>query len=68
MYILLETQTNETMSIVPPVAYEDRNQAESAFHSALSAAAVSSVRVHAVTLLDEHGNTIKREFYEHGQE
>ena len=66
MYILHEMQTtgNQT-ALVPAQTFTDKNQAESAYHQALAAAAVSSVPVHAVVLLDEHGNTVRREYYEH---
>lgn len=66
MYILQEIQTNgSTTALVPARTYTDKNEAESAYHTALAAAAVSAVNVHTVLLFDEHGNTIKREFYEH---
>lgn len=40
-YIILETQTNNgTTAIVPPVAFTDRNEAESRYHSVLASAAV----------------------------
>ena len=69
MYILHEMQTTANgTALVPPQTFSDRNQAESAYHTALAAAAVSSVAVHTVVLMDEHGNSIKREFYEHGAE
>ena len=68
MYILQEIQTTGSQTVlVPAQTFADRNQAESAYHSVLAAAAVSSVEVHAVVLLDEHGNTVRREFYEHKQ-
>lgn len=63
----MQTTTNGT-ALVPTQTFSDRNQAESAYHTALAAAAVSSVTVHTVVLMDEHGNSIKREFYEHGAE
>lgn len=66
MYILQEIQTtNNNTALVPATTYTDKHEAESAFHMALGAAAVSSVTVHAVVLLDEHGNVVRREFYEH---
>lgn len=66
MYILLEIQTNDgTTALLPALTYTDSNQAESAFYQKLSYAAVSEVDVHTVILMDEHGNTLKREFYEH---
>lgn len=69
MYILHEMQTtgNQT-ALVPAKTFTDLNEAESAFHMTLGAAAISSVPVHAVVLMDEHGNTLLREFYEHAAE
>lgn len=65
-YILHEMQTTASgTALVPAQTFTDRLQAESAFHLALASAAVSSVAVHTVVLLDEHGNTVAREFYEH---
>ena len=66
MFILHEMQTTANgTALVPAQTFADKNQAESAYHSVLAAAAVSSVTVHAVVLMDEHGNTVKRDFYEH---
>lgn len=66
MIIIQEIQTNETQSALTPTAtFTDRNQAEARYHTILAAAAVSSVEVHTVIMYDEHGNTIKRDFYEH---
>ena len=66
MYILQEIQTtNGNVALVPAQTFTDKGQAESAYHTALAAAAVSAVNVHTVMLYDEHGNVIKREFYEH---
>lgn len=66
MYILQEIQTtNGNSALVPAQTFADKNAAESAFHMALGSAAISNVTVHAVVLLDEHGNVVRREFYEH---
>lgn len=66
MYIILEMQTNgDTTALVPPVTYKDMNQADSAYYQKLAAAAVSSVPVHTITMLDEHGRSIRSDFYEH---
>lgn len=66
MYIIQEMQTSGSQTaLVPALTYADRNQAESAYHAALAAAAISSVPVHAVLMYDEHGSTIKRDYYEH---
>lgn len=66
MFILQEIQTtNGNSALVPAQTYNDKHEAESAFHMALAAAAISNVAVHAVVLIDEHGNVVRREFYEH---
>ena len=69
MYIIQEIQTTGGQTaLLPAVTYADRNEAESAFHLKLGSAAVSSVGVHTVLLFDEHGNVIRREYYEHAAE
>lgn len=66
MYIIQEMQTtNNQTALAPALTYTDKNQAESAYHTALAAAAVSAVQVHTVLMFDEHGNTLKRDYYEH---
>ena len=66
MFIVIELQTNEnnkTANIV--TAYTDRAEAESKFHTILSAAATSQVPTHAAVMLDERGNLEKSEYYRH---
>lgn len=66
MIIIQEIQTNgQQTALTPAATYTDKNQAEARFHTILAAAAVSSVEVHTVIMYDEHGNVIKREYYEH---
>ena len=66
MFILLEIQTeNRQTAILPALTYTDSNEADSAYYTKKAAAAISSVDVHTVILLDEHGNIIRRGFYEH---
>ena len=66
MYIIQEIQTtgNQT-NLLPAITKTNRDEADSAYHSILASAAISSVTVHTVVMLDEHGNTVRREFYEH---
>ena len=69
MYILVEMQTNNGQTaVVTPVVYENRLEAESVYHQKLAAAAISSVQIHSVAMLDDHGGTIKRDYYEHIEE
>ena len=66
MLILLEIQTeNGSTALLPALTYTDSNEADSAYYTKKAAAAISSVDVHTVILLDEHGNIIKHGFYEH---
>ena len=64
MYIVLELQTTEeqTSSIVN--AYNNEGIAHQAYYTALAAAAVSSIPIHSVVLLNEKGVVEKRDFYE----
>lgn len=68
-YIIIEMQTNNGVTaVVPPVSYANENQAEAAYHTALAAAAVSSVQEHAVSMLKDSGELVKKECYYHFNE
>ena len=62
-YIVIEMQNGVVGSNV--WVYEDRNTAESKYHSVLSFAAVSSVENHAAVLLTEDGVSIAHASYKH---
>lgn len=66
-YIVLEVQTNAdgTVGVVPPAHYLDSDQAESAYHSALAAAAISDLPRHSVSLLTTDGNLQESRCYTH---
>ena len=68
MFILIELQTSNGVTANIVTAFEDKLQAESAYHSVLASAATSQVWIHAAVLLDEKGNLLKREFYRHRPE
>lgn len=66
MYIIQEIQTNGGQTaLLPAITKADKNEMESAYHSILASAAISAAEVHTVVVFDEHGNTVKREYYEH---
>ena len=66
MFTVIELQTTDDVTtVVPPVTYEDRGAALSKFHTVLSFAAVSQVRYHTCMVVDEKGQYIARECYEH---
>ena len=67
MFILIEMQTTGEQTAIPPIVTKtDRNEAEAEFHRLCSIAAVSSVPIHTVMMVDEYGNTQRAEHYTHG--
>lgn len=66
MIIVQEIQTNNGQTaLLPPRTFADRLAADSAFHSMLAAAAISTVNIHTVMMFDELGVVLRREYYEH---
>lgn len=66
MYLVIEIQTNKDGTVGNFVwAYVDLLQAEAKYHAVLSAAAVSSLPMHSVVILDNAGSRIKGECYTH---
>lgn len=70
MYTILEQQTTKDgATAYPPLEQRlDRNEAESVFHSKIAYAAISSVYVHAVSLLADDGRLIESKCYIHDEE
>ena len=68
-YVVIETQTtNEgVMNALPPVVKTTRDEAEQEYHSKLSYAAVLSVDIHSVSMLNAEGKLMKSECYKHNQ-
>lgn len=66
-YIILEIQKSQdgTVAIAPVITRDTFFEAQSAFHSCLASAAVSSVAVHTVVLLNDVGQTIGMESFNH---
>lgn len=65
MYIVAEFQsTGDTVAILT-YTYTESNLAEQKYHEILSAAAVSSVPLHAASMMNEYGCVAKNEFYTH---
>lgn len=66
MYIILEMQTSNGATAVPPLITRDGWQAaESEFHRLCSIAAVSSVPIHTIVMLNEYGERLAAQYYEH---
>lgn len=69
MFIVLETQTYNDGTVGTIIDnFEERNAAESKYHTVLAAAAVSTVPLHTAFMLTDEGYTIKSECYRHEHE
>ena len=68
MFIVIELQTNADGSVSNLVwAFSSKEQAFSKYHAILSAAAVSTLPVHAAVILDNKGLQIAAQAFEHGE-
>lgn len=68
MFVVIELQQyNDTLQHIV-TTHAALAEAESKFHTVLSAAAVSAVPVHSAVLLSGSGNVIKSESYRHGED
>ena len=63
-YVVLEMQTTDedvTSTIVN--VYDTRETAESAYHTVLASAALTTLKLHTAVLLDTEGLVLSRESY-----
>lgn len=67
MFVVLEIQASDKVATLVN-SYEDRNAAESKYHTILGAAAISTVPIHSAVLMTDTGKTLKAEHYEHAEE
>ena len=67
MFIIMEIQTNNGIAaIVTPIqTAQTQNEAFSNYHSILAVAATSNVECHTAMILNERGEFIARESFEH---
>lgn len=66
-YVVLESQTTNGTTSVLTTTKANINEAENAYHTILAAAAISQVEVHSAALLNERGQLIKYECFDHTQ-
>ena len=66
-YVIIENQTSDSSAVIVNT-FDNYTQAEQDYHTKLASAAVSNVPVHAVTMLNERGQLIKYECYDHREE
>lgn len=64
MYLVVEIQTAGGKISTLNYQFDALNLAEQKYYSILSAAAVSSLDVHAAMIMDNKGTVIKNEFYD----
>ena len=65
-YIILELQTNADGTVGTLVTTADTyNEAKSAYHQKLAYAAISSVHIHAVVIMNSDGVVSDQESYRH---
>ena len=68
-YLVMEIQTNADGSVGNIVtAYDDRNEAESAYHGILASAALSALPCHAAIISTNEANVLMGARYKHGEE
>lgn len=66
--IIIEIQhSNDGSTAVLHEVQADLNVAEQTYHNKLAYAAVSSVNVHSVVMMDDYGGKVKGETYYHGE-
>ena len=67
MYVAVEIKKKTDGSMeVSTFKKETEDLGKQAFHSIMASAAVSTNPVHTGILLDEYGNTLRKETYKHG--
>lgn len=68
-YFILEIQkqTEDQYATLPVQMADTKEQAESIFYGILQYAAISTIPVHSVVILDESGFPIRHESYRHEQ-
>ena len=67
-YIVIELQTNGNSTANLVTTHDTREAAESKYHTILAAAAVSSVEIHAATILTPDGFQLMYQAYRHTAE
>lgn len=64
MFLVIEIQKGDSIANIV-TTYDTINEAENKYHTILASAAVSAVPKHSAVMLDENGDFIKSECFEH---
>lgn len=65
MYIVSEFQTTAGQTAILNYSFTEQGPAEQKYHEVLAYAAISTVELHAVSLMNEFGCVFKNEYYTH---
>ena len=65
VFIVMEIQSDNTTAAHLVDKYDNRNAAESKFHTILAAAAISQIPTHTAVMLTDTGKALKSETYTH---
>lgn len=68
VFIVMEIQSDNQTAATIINNYNNRNDAESKFHTILGAAAISAVPTHSAVLMTDTGKALKSETYTHSTE
>lgn len=68
MFIILELQTTNGQTAHILTTKDTKEEAMSAYHMILAAAAISSVECHTAIVMNEEGRLVARESYRHTTE
>lgn len=66
-YIIIEQQTTNGTTAVITTVKSNINEAEQVYHTVLAAAAVSQIPLHSASMLNERGQMIKYELFDHNE-
>ena len=64
MFVVMEIQKSSTLTTLV-TSYDTINEAENKYHTVLAYAAISNIPKHSAVLIDENGEFIKSECFEH---
>lgn len=67
-YIIIEQQTDKGTTAVLTQTKDNINEAEQAYHTVLAYASVSTIDTHSATMLNENGQALKYECFNHRAE
>lgn len=65
MFTVIELQTNDGTTSVLTTTFADESLAYQKYHQILSFAAASTVDIHTAVVINEYGNLLRNETFDH---